>query len=456
MKPKDKKKQGSFSLTTTEDLRTGEEYGRSLHGVSEWPDCLRIVGRNRPLATMIAAWTPSAPVRPQSTDETDVANHRSISTIAKPQLSVPQNLDDYAQIDLKLAIQVTPFLSEEPTPGTGYSGFTQAQRYHFLHWLDNVDLVAPVAFRQLYLAQLESALFDKVRYQQAAWAELLRLSTVPNWQEEELLWRVLLLGFHLKQDGPALTEWLTTASTLPPVLLGPAVGQLAILGEPLTVTLLSLLLRKWRLVEQLPEPAILQLRLAYLANTLEAEPLRHLLEQLDEVVLTPKPWRTAHRNLRIRIVQPNLQQQLTPLLREIAALAQPIAPEAAHGTSIVADEDEGVAESSGVAPIDENAGGRRRAQTKEPKRPWQLVLEFGDSRSEYFVYALNQAKRRPGYVQIMDENRRMIHRVHFAKSEMRYFWSMWEYVQSWSSTQIYLNGDEVQKWKIYPYSPYLR
>ncbi|MCB0123578.1 MAG: hypothetical protein KDE58_15105, partial [Caldilineaceae bacterium] len=69
---------------------------------------------------------------------------------------------------------------------------------------------------------------------------------------------------------------------------------------------------------------------------------------------------------------------------------------------------------------------------------------------------LNQAKRMPGYLQIMDENRRMIHRVYFEKSEMRRFWSLWEYVQSWSSTQIYVNGRELRKWEVYPYSPYLR
>ena len=87
---------------------------------------------------------------------------------------------------------------------------------------------------------------------------------------------------------------------------------------------------------------------------------------------------------------------------------------------------------------------------------WHLILEFGHSRSEFFEFALELAQRVESYTQIADENRKLIHRVIFKKRELRQFWRLWDYVQSWSSTQVFLNGEELQKWKIYPYSPYLK
>ncbi|RIK27067.1 MAG: hypothetical protein DCC55_39615, partial [Chloroflexi bacterium] len=70
------------------------------------------------------------------------------------------------------------------------------------------------------------------------------------------------------------------------------------------------------------------------------------------------------------------------------------------------------------------------------------MLEFGHSRSELFRFALSIAQRMPGFSQLLDENRKLVYRVIFKKSEMRNFWRLWDYVQSWSSTHIYLNGQE--------------
>ncbi|RME57462.1 MAG: hypothetical protein D6790_13235 [Caldilineae bacterium] len=87
---------------------------------------------------------------------------------------------------------------------------------------------------------------------------------------------------------------------------------------------------------------------------------------------------------------------------------------------------------------------------------WQLVLEFGDSRSTFYDYVVAQAQKRPTYRLLMDENRRMVHRVSFRRQDLRHFWRLWEYVQKWSSTHVYVNGEELETWKIWPYSPYLR
>ena len=85
-----------------------------------------------------------------------------------------------------------------------------------------------------------------------------------------------------------------------------------------------------------------------------------------------------------------------------------------------------------------------------------LILEFGHSRSEFFAFALRQAQKQNGFVQLMDENRHVICRVPFRRNDMRRFWTLWDCVQGWSSTTVYCEGRKLEKWQVYPYSQYLR
>jgi hypothetical protein len=39
---------------------------------------------------------------------------------------------------------------------------------------------------------------------------------------------------------------------------------------------------------------------------------------------------------------------------------------------------------------------------------------------------------------------------------MRHFWQIWGYVQNWTSTHVYYEGRELDKWQVYPYSQYIR
>jgi hypothetical protein len=408
---------------------TGEEFLHTHR--ARWNPQLRIMGQHTPLNRIIPQW--------------QVAREAAVTPSLPLQATTSATTEDYAQLDLRLAVQATPLLSEEPHPGTSYAGFTPAQRYHFLQWQEEVTLPAPAAFRQLYLAHLETQLFDREQ-QMAAHQALCVVADSAAWRDEALLWRTLLLSFYLMTDGVALVDWLATNPRLPTPLLGVALGHLALRQQPLSVELLALLLQRWQLASQLPASAILQLRLAYLTEALGAEPLAHLRAQLSEDQRTPTAWRCAHRDLRLRLCQPDLRPLLTPLLRELATLTDTALLDGMALTGRDADEAD-----DPMLPEERKA---IRQSTK--KQPWQLILEFGESRSDYFTLAINQAKRLPGYMQLMDENRRMIHRVRFEKSELRRFWLLWEYVQSWSSTQVYVNGKALQKWEIYPYSPYLR
>ncbi len=461
------KKRSPTTVTVAKTPQTGEEYGRFTHAGLEWSPLLRIVGQAKPLQLTVAQWraaqatavgaeaTLTPPTDPAIDPPMDSAGTMA-TRLAPPIVTTSTTMEDYAQIDLKLAIQATPILSEEVRVGTGYAGFTPTQRYHFLQWLEHVELAAPAAFRHLYLAHLETNLFDKPSQQRAAHQELCRLADTPAWQGEDLLWRTLLLSFQLMAQGEALSRWLPTAQALPTPLLGIALGQLALFGQPLTIEQLSSLLLRWQMAHRLPERSILQLRLDFLIDSLGTDPLAFLRARLDEAALRPTPWRTAHRDLRIQLVQPDLRQGLAPLLRDLSTMTEQMTETRSDRNEN--DNDASEAEEADLQTSEDGTAqdSSRQGSVPKPKKQWQLVLEFGDSRSEYFIFALNQAQRMPGYLQILDENRRMVHRIHFEKSEMRRFWSIWEYVQSWSTTQVYFNGKEVQKAYVYPYSPYLR
>jgi len=132
--------------------------------------------------------------------------------------------------------------------------------------------------------------------------------------------------------------------------------------------------------------------------------------------------------------QPSLRPQLESLFADMATIQAVELP----------------AEAS---PADEQEGHEGRATDGAEDT---IILEFGASRSEYFDYVLQLAQRLDGYRQIMDEDRRLIYRVRFHKAKLRKFWRIWEYVQNWSSTRIYVDGEEIERWKVWPFSQYLR
>ena len=300
----------------------------------------------------------------------------------------------------------------------------QIQRHALLQWLNQPEKSAPPAFQQFYLAQLEVGLLEPQTVT-AVEAEVQRLLVAPAWRHHLGLARLRLLADWLAQDGPRLTAWLGT-DQVPGPLLSIALGLQALLQQPLQPQQLPTLFRAWSMGVALPSNALLALRLSSLANTLRQDPLTYALAQLPADMQQAQPWRTQHRDLHIALPQPDLRPILEPLLRDL----------------ILKDE-KGASDAIDTEIDEEDAGGNSTAAG------WQLVLEFGESRSDFFDIALDAAREQPGYLALMDEDRRMVHRVHFRKGEVRRFWRLWEYVQSWSNTKVYLNGDEVSKWELY-------
>lgn len=379
-------------------------------------DLARVVHRDAPAIQVLkaACEQKTLPIQIQLTDRVD--------------------LNDYTQIDPTLSIEA-PVKSSgetEPRPGLGYAGLTPYQRHQFLTWLNEPSAAAPVAFQQLYLAHLEVRLLEGGAKAKAAQAELQRLQQAPNWQASEPLVRTLLLSYWLTQDGPGLAAWLAEG-LLPAAVLSVAIGCQALLHEGLHAEEIIPLAKGWEIAIGDVKPAVFALRLNSLTLNLGNEPLAYALAQIGEDGVHPQPWRCVHRALRIALPQPALRPLIEPLLVEILASTE--------GKSI----------EQPMAQISEPAN--------EPNMEdlgWHLILEFGHSRSEFFEFALELTQRLETYTQLADEDRRLVHRVLFKKRDVRLFWRIWDYVQSWSSTHVYLNGEELQKWKIYPYSPYLK
>lgn len=332
---------------------------------------------------------------------------------------------DYTLIDPALALQppATTASASQPLPptGAGYAAFTPTQRYALLQWLNQPGDPAPAAFQQFYLAQLEVGLLEPPQTQ-AVENEVQRLLAAPAWQHHIGLARLRLLAYWLTKNGPGLADWLSN-ETAPGPLLGVALGQQALLGQALQPEQLPILFHHWAIDTPLIGTALHALRLSSLAATLGHEPLAHALAQLADSAQQPQPWRSQHRDLRIALPQPDLRSGLEPLLRDLASVHEAV------------DGDHNDDDSNDPHAVAGNG--------------WQLVLEFGESRSDFFALALSAAQKQPGYVALMDEDRHMVHRVHFQKGEIRRFWRLWEYVQSWSSTKVYINGDEISKWELY-------
>ncbi len=339
---------------------------------------------------------------------------------------------DYAQIDAALAVVAGQEL-EEPAAGVGYSGLSAAQRWAFLNWLRTPTEAAPRAFQWLYLANLEVRLLEPNPWPILARDELLRLAQAPAW-DASLVTPRLLLAFWLMQDGAGLAQWLASAPRQDGATMDKALGMLGRLARPLTAAVLPAVLAAWQIPAPNAAGGVLELRLSSLATTLGADPLQHAL---GPALAAPTfaPWRCLHRDLRIAIPQDRVRAIVEPLLTDMLTETM-LPPVAAPGNEL--------------APTATPANGNGDLEKA------YLILEFRQSRSEYFAWALRKAQKQAGFQQLMDEDRHIVYRAPFRRSEQRRFWDLWDTVQSWSSTRLYCQGRELEKWQIYSGSPHMR
>ncbi len=352
---------------------------------------------------------------------------------------------DFAHIDPALAVGWEyPFPA--PPPGVGYAGLTPAQRGALLVWLDAPGRPAARAFLRLYLAQLELRLLQGKGAAEQALDALLQLSSADAWQADEEVGRTLLLAHWLGQNGEGLAAALASGTAL--AHAGLALGWQALLGRPLSAQQVVRLAPHWLPDQPAVPHEVVRLRLASLKASLGEPVLSYALAQLGPEASAPRHWRSAHPGISYLLPQPDLRRSLLPLLAEVLSAPTTAGEESAQRER----SQDGIAGNSGSG----NSDGDDDAAPAAAAAGWQLILEFGHSRSEFFDYVLHQAERMEGFAQLMDEDRRLVYRVAFRKGKLRSFWRLWETVQNWSTTRVYLNGRELEKWKIWPYSQYLQ
>jgi hypothetical protein len=380
---------------------------------------VRVAGRDRPLSAVVAD-----------------TQTRALPVTLK--CAVPTPTEEFALIDPALMVESEPATLAEaaPTPGLGYAAFSPRQRGWFLAWLETPLAPAPLAFQQLYLANLEARLLEGNQF---AYQQLEQLMQSDLWTPNPALWRVALLAAWLAQDGVMLAKWLASVAA-PVEVIGLALGMQALLSTPLTAAEVRQVARTWEHPAAALAEAVLTFRLQSLATALGQAPLAWSLAQLGDDAHTRRPWRCQHRDLRIELPQPDLRRTLEPLLTELAQVTESADPKPADLPVANAVDS--------VAAVD-------RAANDELSRA-HLILEFRQSRSEFFAVALRQAQKRAGFTQLLDEDRHVVYRVAFRKNEMNAFWQLWNYVQNWTGTRIYCQGRELQKSQVYPYSQYLR
>ncbi|MEM7539522.1 MAG: hypothetical protein AAF639_45620 [Chloroflexota bacterium] len=402
--------------------------------------------------------------------------------------------------------------------GVGYAGLTPEQRTQFLAWLQAPEKSASTLFYQLYVAYLEVRLFDGDEHSIEAHEELFHLHRNAAWHNHDLLIRALMLSYWLRRDHKGLVGWLRLGG-IPAQWLGVVLGWLALWQYKLSFDELLAIYTTWQLVDQSASPDLLELRFQSLEDELGTTLLDHLTtshrecffvveseatpdhEQVDATTAQPSdqqndapessdeetaeatenkieptvqpddvtfqinltPWRCAHRDLRIALPQPDIRPILEPLLLDMLS----VLTDTSDDVGVIAGSDDADNAYLGENTTDFLANLRARINSKHTSNAgfhagqtvdnvgWHLILEFTQSRSEYFDYVLSQAQRLPTFVQIMDENRAMIYRIVFKRRDMRKFWRLWEYVQNWSGTHVYVNGKEIRTGQVYPRSPSL-
>jgi hypothetical protein len=366
---------------------------------------------------------------------------------------------DYAQIDATLPVVLG---AETPPPllNTGYAGLTAAQRGFFYRWLMDPTAPAAAGYQRLYLAHLEMALLREDRANRVR-ASLLDLLQTLAWNSNVELTRTALLAGWLAQDGRYLAQ-VIAEGYFSAALMGIGLGWQALGETPLRASELINAQRIWRnggtsMPPSLPDVDVIQLNIDSLRTTLGADPLRYALDRImdthpvqeGETPASDSPldrwrrpwetWRCTHRDLHIALPQPDLRPQVALLLSELLQNSHTAPPSSV--AIPVGEEEEITHTDDGVESTASN---------------WYLVLEFSDSRSQFYDYVVFQAQKQPTYRMLMDESRQIVHRLVYPKRQMRQFWRLWDYVQNWSTTKVYLNGQELEKWKIWPYSQYMR
>ena len=93
------------------------------------------------------------------------------------------------------------------------------------------------------------------------------------------------------------------------------------------------------------------------------------------------------------------------------------------------------------------------AATAWADRGWYVVLEFGESASEKLNSTVTLARRHPGFIKLLDENREIVYRNVYQRRDLNRFWVLFDRVHTWKGTRVFVNGNPIKIENLWPGSP---
>ncbi len=359
-------------------------------------------------------------------------HHWPIEPLPRPFLS----MEDTALIDRDLPL--SPPRSPELVPSPGYRptfrGLTPEQRWIYFDWLQHHAEAPQIGYGYLYVMMLEAALFDE--HALAALAELQWMVEgvrAPSVHEFSML--SLAFGAWLHRQTQ-IFHWLIPQQVMLAFFANPMLSFQSDLQIPLSATqavqLATMVGHTWsNWARQHPEAVE-----AAVADELAGGEHRFLANCTDRLVGQSHKGEVRMLNLGLAVYVEfynyTADEHFRHGLREILRLGERAAQLGGH-----------------FAP--------RPVPAAQPlhwvDRGWYLVLEFGETTSDKLDRVLRVARRHPGYVKLLDENRQIVHRVLYRRRELDLFWSLFERVRTWKSTRVFVNGNPIGTDYLWPGSP---
>ena len=344
---------------------------------------------------------------------------------------------DLSMIDPDLPLQAPSggHAVPEPSYRPAFHNLSAEQRWFFWNWLRTHEGHLPVGYTVLYVQQLETALFDThalAALQEMRWLlEHHRALSV-----REFVAYGLAIGAWLYRQAE-LFAWVVNQGSLGSWQMGMLLSLQNELGVPLSAGQALGLGRFFRYnwstwARQHPQE-VEQAVTAELAATGHT----WLNQQVSAL-------RAEQRPMQIQLINPSLCFSVQAIdmcsnpgferaMNDLLQAAERSAQLGGHFT-----ERPRVVTPAGTAWAD---------------RGWYVVLEFGESASEKLNSTVTLARRHPGFIKLLDENREIVYRNVYQRRDMNRFWVLFDRVHTWKGTRVFVNGNPIKIENLWPGSP---
>lgn len=374
---------------------------------------LRLQGRDLPAAQQLrhACRQQHLPITPLEFDAPD-------QTLIDPSLPLREPNRAYPMLD--------------PNYRPTFATLSPEQRWFFWNWLRAHEANVPVGYAILYIQHLEAALFDihaLAALEEMRW--LLQHHQALSVRESVTYDLAMGAWLHRQLD---LFTWVIYQGRLPSWSMEILLFLQNDLGVPLSagqaMHLGQLFRHNWSAWSRQHEQEVQEAVDAELA----ALDHRFLSQQVSALP-------AERRTVQIQLLNPGLRFTLpAPEIWNNAAFQQAV--------KNLLEAAERSAQLGGRFTV------RRAASPVKPTqwvdRGWYVVLEFGESSSEKLNRVVTIARRHPGFMRLLDENREIVYRTVYQRRDLNKFWTLFDRVRTWKSTRVFINGNPTRIEDLWP------